>query len=129
MHRNLLYNEKDDFPIEMAESHYAFAVPILPGKLEAWKATIEEVRGPKKKEYKASRKKAGISHEHVWLQHTPMGDFVVVSVVGKNPEKMIERFAASKDPFDKWFMARIAEVHGIDANKMPPANEDYLDIL
>jgi len=113
----------------MADSHYAFAVPILPGKTDVWKVMVEEVKGPRRKEYKASRKKAGISHEHVWLQHTPQGDFVVVSVVGKNPEKMVERFAASKDPFDKWFMAQIAEVHGVDPNKMPPPNEDYLDIL
>jgi hypothetical protein len=75
------------------------------------------------------RKKAGISHEHVWLQHTPQGDIVVVSVVGKDPSKMIERFAASKEPFDKWFLAQIAEIHGVDAGNMPPANESYLDIL
>jgi hypothetical protein len=113
----------------LAKSHYAFAVPILPGKVEAWKVMVEEIKGPRKKEYKSSRKKAGISHEHVWLQHTPQGDFVVVSVVGKDPGKMVERFAASKDPFDQWFMARIAEIHGIDASRMPPPNEDFLDIL
>jgi len=129
MAHKLLYIEDKTTSIEMAESHYAFVVPILPGKLAAWKAMVEEVKGLRRKEYKASRKKAGISHEHVWLQHTPQGDFVVVSVVGKNPEKMVERFVASKDPFDKWFMARVAEVHGIDANKMPPPNEDYMDIL
>ena len=113
----------------MPEEHYAFAVPIAPGKLKTWKRMVEEIKGPRKKEYQASRKKAGITHEHVWLQHTPQGDFVVVSVVGKDAPNMMERLAASKGAFDKWFLEQVADIHGIRPDSMPPANESYLDIL
>jgi hypothetical protein len=113
----------------MSDNHYAFALPIVPGKLKAWKRMVEEIKGSKKKEYQASRKKAGITHEHVWLQHTPQGDFVVVSVVGKDAPNMVERFAASKLAFDKWFLGQISDVHGINPDSMPPVNESYLDIL
>jgi hypothetical protein len=114
----------------MAKEHYAFAVPIVPGKLESWKSMVDEIKGPRRKEYKASRKKAGISHEHVWLQHTPQGDMVIVSVVGKDASKMLEKFAASKEPFDVWFLKQTGDLHGINpAAGLPPANESYLDIL
>jgi len=42
---------------------------------------------------------------------------------------MVERFAKSKGAFDKWFIEQIAVVHGINPDKMPPANESYLDLL
>ena len=114
----------------MAENHYAFAAPIVPGKLEAWKAMVKEMKGAKKKEYQVSRKKMGVKHERAWLQHTPQGDFVVVSIEGKEAPKLFEKFAASKEPFDKWFLAQIAEVHGIQPpSGVPPTNELYLDIL
>ena len=113
----------------MPDSHYAFAVPILPGQLGTWKKMVEEIKGPKKKAYLASRKKAGIKHEHVWLQHTPQGDFAVVSVVGSGPTKMIEKFAASRLPFDRWFLGQVAVIHGLQRDNMPPANRSYLNIV
>ncbi len=113
----------------MPDSHYAFAVPILPGKLGAWKKMVDEVKGPRRKAYQASRKKAGIKHEHTWLQHMPQGDFVVVSVVGRAPSKMLERFAASRMPFDRWFLAQIADIHGIQRGTKLPTNKSYMDEL
>ena len=64
---------------------------------------MAEVKGPRKKDYQASRRKAGIKLESIWLQHTPMGDFVLVSFEGKDTSKVLEKFLKSKDPFDKWF--------------------------
>jgi len=114
----------------MTENHYAFAAPIVPGKLEAWKKTVNEIKGARKKEYQASRKRMGVKHERVWLQHTPQGDFVVVSIEAKDAPRLLEKFAASKEPFDKWFLAQIAEVHGIQLpGGIPPTNELSLDIL
>lgn len=114
----------------MAEDHYAFAAPVLPGKLDAWKAMINEIKGPRRKEYQATRKKMGVKRERVWLQHTPQGDFVVVSFEAKDATKLFERIAASKEPFDLWFLAQIGEVHGIQLQTaIPPVNELQLDIL
>ena len=127
---DLLIRQTRETRPDMAENHYAFAAPIVPGKLEAWKAMVKEMKGAKKKEYQASRKKMGVKHERAWLQHTPQGDFVVVSIEGKEAPKLFEKFAASKEPFDKWFLAQIAEVHGIQLpSGVPPTNELYLDIL
>ena len=54
---------------------------------------------------------------------------MVVSVVGKDAPNMMERLAASKGAFDKWFLEQVAEIHGIQPDSLPPANESYLDIL
>jgi len=56
-------------------SFYAFAAPILPGQVEARKSLFNEINTTGKKEYRASRKKPGVTKEQAWLQHTPMGDF------------------------------------------------------
>lgn len=114
----------------MAEDYYVLAAPVLPGKLAKWKSMLNEVKGPRKKEYQAARKKMGIKHERVWLQRTPAGDFVLVSFEGKDTSTVMEKFLKSKDPFDKWFAKQIAEIHGIEVSDSPPSiNELYLDIL
>ena len=98
--------------------HYTFAAPILPGQLDAWKSFVNELKTKRKNEYLSSRKRLGLKHERAWLQHTPMGDFVVVSVEGDKPEKFMDRALASKDPFDQWFAKQIATIHGISG--VPP---------
>ena len=114
----------------MGDKYYAFTAPIVPGQLGAWKNLVSELKGAKKKEYQAARKKMGVKHERVWLQHTPQGDFVVVSVEAKDAPSLFEKFANSKEPFDKWFAAQISEIHGIQLpGGAPPTNDLYLDIL
>ncbi|MGA2158695.1 MAG: hypothetical protein ABSG90_05715 [Dehalococcoidia bacterium] len=109
-------------------AHYAFINPVVAGKVEAWKGYIKEMEGPRKKEYKESRKKVGLSVERVWLQHTPMGDFAVVYWKAKDIGKVFEGLVKSDAPFDKWFRDKILlEVHGMDFSKMPPMNELILD--
>ncbi len=114
----------------MAEDYYVLAAPVLPGKLDKWKSMLNEIKGSRKKEYQAARKKMGIKHERVWLQHTPQGDFVLASFEGKDTSKVFEKFMKSKDPFDQWFAKQVAEIHGMEVSTSPPEiNELYLDIL
>jgi hypothetical protein len=108
--------------------HYAFANPVLAGKLDAWKIYIKEMNGPRNKERNESRKKVGLSVERVWLQHTPMGDFAVVYWEAKDIGRVFEGLIKSDAPFDKWFRDKIlVEVHGMDLSKPLPMNELMLD--
>jgi hypothetical protein len=114
----------------MAEDYYVLAAPLLPGKFEKWEAMLKEIKGPRKKDYQASRKKMGVKHERAWLQHTPQGDFVLVSFEGKDTSKVLEKFMKSKDPFDVWFAKNLQEIHGIELSTSAPSiNELYLDII
>jgi hypothetical protein len=53
-------------------------------------------------------------HERTFLQSTPMGDLVIVTLEGDSPGEAFGRFVTSTDPFARWFIEKANEVHGID---------------
>ena len=97
----------------------AMAFPIPPGKTETWKKFMGELKGPRFAEFKASRQKLGV-HERTFLQHTPMGDLVVVTLEGADPGSVFSRLAQGTDDFTKWFLKQVKEIHGVDLNAPPP---------
>jgi hypothetical protein len=94
----------------------AVAFPIAPGKTADWKKFIGELNGSRHAEFVASRKTLGV-HERTFLQPTPMGDMVLVTLEGDNPAEAFGRFVNSTDPFTVWFLAQTKEIHGIDLTK------------
>src|SRR5260370_23741284 len=81
----------------------AMAFPIAPGKTEQWLKFISELNGARRAEFVASRKRLGI-HERTFLQKTPMGDLVVVTIEGSDPAGSFHKFGAGTDEFTKWFL-------------------------
>jgi hypothetical protein len=105
----------------------AMAVPISPGKTEQFKKFVAELNGPRRAEFLASRKRLGV-HERTFLQHTPHGDLVVVTIEGANPAKAFQDFGQSADPFAKWFFQQVQELHGMDMRTPPgPFPEMVID--
>lgn len=94
-------------------SLFAIAIPILPGKTEAWRQFIAEVNGPRHGEFEASRRRLGI-HEQTFYQQTPMGDLVIVTLEGNDPQSAFARFGAATDEFTRWFVGQVKELHGVD---------------
>jgi hypothetical protein len=109
---------------------YAFVMPILPGKTETWLGYVNEITGPRKEEWKMSRKKLGLQAEQVWLQNTPMGDMCVIRFETDNPGRFFENIMNSNDPFDLWFKEKVLiECHGLKADQaMPPLNKQVLNL-
>jgi hypothetical protein len=106
----------------------AFAVPILPGKTDADRTAMESCRGEHKTDHTASRARAGITRECVWIQSTPAGDMAVVLLEGDDIGAAMETFATSQESFDVWFREVLQDVHGIDlADGFPPPDQviDY----
>ena len=97
---------------------FAMAFPIVPGKTEAWKKFSGELSGSRFDEFAASRKKLGV-RERTFLQHTPMGDFVLVTLEGEDPATAFTNFAKSDDAFTKWFISQVKELHGVDLANPP----------
>jgi hypothetical protein len=64
-------------------------------------------------EFVASRKAVG-ARERTFLQPTPMGDMVIVTLEGDDPGKSFGRFVFLTDPFTLWFLERVKEIHGVD---------------
>jgi hypothetical protein len=97
----------------------AMAFPIPPGKTEQWKKFASELTGRRRADFVASRKRLGI-HERTFLQKTPMGDLVVVTMEGQDPAGAFQKFTQGTDEFTKWFLAQASEIHGMDLTKPPP---------
>lgn len=97
----------------------ATAIPILPGKLDQWKRFASDLKTNRYDEFKASREKLGV-RERTFLQETPVGDFVIVTLEGDDPAGAFAAFGAGTDAFTKWFMDEVREIHGVDLSA-PPA--------
>jgi len=91
----------------------AIVFPIAPGRTEDWRRFVGELNGSRFEEFKASRQRAGI-HERTFLQSTPMGDLVIVTVEGDDPMASFAQLSQMEDEFSKWFVAQASDVHGID---------------
>jgi hypothetical protein len=97
---------------------FAISIPVLKGKTEQLKNFSNDLNGRYKKEFNESRKKLGVQ-ESTFLQSTPEGDVVIVTLEGKDPETAFQKFGQGTDEFTKWFVAQAKEIHGIDISQKP----------
>lgn len=109
---------------------FVMAVPILPGKTPQFKKFINELKGDRYLEFSDSRKRLAV-RERTYFQSTPLGDFVVVTLEGNDPDTAFKNFAKPNDEFTKWFTKEVREIHGYDLNSPPsgPLPELLIDSL
>jgi len=98
-----------------------FAVPILPGKTEAWKQAAVSLTADRKADFDDFNQRFGITRHVASLQQTPQGDFAVVFIEGDDPDSVLGKMQQSEHPFERWFVATFFEdVHGITSSQGPP---------
>jgi hypothetical protein len=100
-------------PVEVPVPLMAVAFPIVPGKTAEWHTFIGELNGPRHKEFADARRRAGV-RERTYLQATPMGDLVIVTLEGDDPARSFGQLMAAKDEFTTWFLERVKAIHGVD---------------
>ena len=105
----------------------AFAVPILPGRTEDDRAAMASCQNERRADHAASRARAGITREAVWIQSTPAGDMAVVVLEGDDIGAAMETFGTSQEPFDVWFRDMIKDIHGMDLAEGFPPPEQVMD--
>jgi hypothetical protein len=103
----------------------AAAFPILPGKTAEWRAWMDELNGARRAEFADSRRRAGV-HERTFLQSTPMGDLVIVTLEGDDPARAFGQMMSAKDAFTTWFIERATAVHGFDVSALPTGSPSEL---
>ena len=95
----------------------AMCMPILPGKKEKWLQMMDQLKQePMGSEFKASRENAGV-HERSFLQETPHGDFLIITMEGDNPVESFAKIMAETGPE---FAEFAKDVHGLDMSAAPP---------
>ena len=100
-------------------------LPILPGKEEEWRRFAQELEECPR-EYEDLRRRLGIRAERAWLVQSAYGEVALVYAEVEAPEEMIQRLAASEEPYDLWFKEKLLELHGYDLDGPHPKPEPEL---
>ena len=98
---------------ERALSSIVLTLPIVAGKVEAWRRFCQELAGSRLQAYIGSRRRIGIMHERVELVETPFGSTAVNTIEAGDLSKVFAQIATSELPFDSWYRERLYELHGI----------------
>ena len=106
----------------------AMAVPLKPGKADAWKAWTDELKGPRKADFEDMNARNGVTTHAAWLQEAPDGTQLVVVVLdGPGAATFMQNLATSDHEFDVWFRSGVEDVHPMDfSGLLPPAPERRL---
>jgi hypothetical protein len=93
---------------------FTMCFPILPGKMETWKAFNQELGHARKVEFDAMMKRCGVSRSRTWLQPMPQGEACFSLHEGSSPDRMISQLVKANDQFGQWFKDKMRECHGVD---------------
>jgi len=105
----------------------AFAIPVVPSRIEAWKQWTRELQTTRKAEFEEFNRRMGLSKHKSWLMQTPQGPLAVVLHEGSGEATFLSKLATSDNPFDVWFRNSISDFHGVDLTKpMPAMPEPFL---
>ena len=86
---------------------YCFTQRIQASKRDQAKSIFEEVSGPRRQEYEASRRRLGIRREKVWFQSSPNGDMAVVYWEGEDPRAALREPAQTLEEDEEVFEAEV----------------------
>lgn len=89
-------------------------VPLNNEKASAWHLLIAELQGPRRRDYEASRRRLGITHEVLRIDPRPDRDYAIVHFETVAPERTRKRWTESQHPFDQWLREQILDIHGED---------------
>ena len=98
---------------------FAMAVPILPGKTEQWLQLARELQGARRSDFVVARNRLGV-RERTFLQRSPQGDLVIVTLEGDDPAGALAHMGEGTDEFTRWFVQQVKEIHGMDLT-LPPS--------
>jgi hypothetical protein len=104
-----------------------FVTPVVRGKEELDRATRREMAGPRRDEYEAALKDAGITRQAVWHQEMSDGRFLDIIYIEATDPGAHRRFVSSDSDISQWFAERTQELHGRDISAPPLPVEKILD--
>jgi hypothetical protein len=101
--------------------NFALVFPVLPGKGDAEVKKMAATFTSRPDEFRESRRRSGVTLERAYLQHTPMGNFVVAYLEStKGLAETMGSPATSGLDIDRVFAEYVKTVHGVDLTQ-PPA--------
>ena len=97
----------------------AFVFSLRAGKTEEWRAWIAEILGPRRSEYEAFSRRAGLRTQRAYLQHTPQGDQAIIYLEGDDLQRTFQHLRTAQDQFTVWVRQRTKDVFdGVDLTQI-----------
>lgn len=108
--------------------HVCVAFPVLAGKSEGARTFMRQLDAERRAEYDRSERRIGIVKEVWYLAPLPAGDHLIGYMESSDFQAAFAQFAASPDPFDRWFKREFLGVTGFDFEH-PPADITFPELL
>ncbi len=109
-------------------SSILLTLPILAGKVEAWRRFCQELSGTRLQTYIASRRRLGITYENISFVESPFGPVAVNLMEALDLNRAFLQIATSILPFDSWYRERLRDLHGIDAARYEQFAQSTLSV-
>lgn len=101
----------------------AFEFPMTPGQAQEWKELGQELRGPRRSEYHAFRRRLGLTAQRMYLQQTPQGERAIMYLEGNDLQRTFQQLRTSQDPLAICFRRQAKDLFdGLDSNPTPPGS-------
>jgi LmbE family N-acetylglucosaminyl deacetylase len=104
-----------------------FATPVERGKEDLDRQMRDEMTGPRREEYEAALKEAGVTRQAVWHQQQPDGGTLAIVYIEASDPDAHQRFVSSDTEISRWFVDQMQGVHGRDVSQPPLPVEHVLD--
>lgn len=88
-------------------------LPIIAGKVEAWRRFCQEMSGSRLEMHEASRRRLGITCERLTLVETAFGSAAVITLEARDVGRALSQLVTSTFPFDFWYREQLQELHGV----------------
>ena len=109
-------------------------LPIVAGKVEAWRRFCQEISGSRLQLYEASRQRLGITRERLALVETPFGSATLTTLEAPDMSQALTQIITSALPFDCWYREQVQTIHGVtlagyEQFVQPPLPSDHQELL
>ncbi|MBI3242798.1 MAG: hypothetical protein HYZ49_10945 [Chloroflexi bacterium] len=109
-------------------------LPIVAGKVEAWRRFCQEMSSSRLQMYEASRRRLGITRERLALVETAFRSATVTTLEAQDVGQALGQIITSALPFDCWYREQVQELHGVNLAGYehfaqpvsPPQNQELL---
>lgn len=109
----------------------AIAMPIKPGKTEAWKQYVSDLDGRWREERYADHRRFGVRRNAAWLQQTPNGDLAILYWEVDDLDlhsRQFQEIMTSNDEYYTWVRENLMDIFGFNPNQeRPPLPELIAD--
>ncbi len=89
-------------------------LPIVAGKVEAWRRFCQEMSGSRRQMYEDSRRRLGVTHERLALVETAFGSAAMTTLEAQDVNLALGQIVISALPFDCWYREQVQELHGFN---------------